>query len=199
MGDFFRGWKRNVGCLTLLMACLLMAAWIRGRSVRTEMTLGMIEKGAEPKYTQRINMFGKAWFERNVMAKDYYQIILTDGIAFRRIKVTNPEWSLGLKVGIRETSDDAFRSLNEYVWRQQLFGIDAGELRDDLKFENVTIVGNTKESAARNNPQLRLTYLSMPYWSIILPLTLISAYLLLSKPRTSTQKNAVETRPAEGT
>ena len=198
MGEFFKPMRRKMGVLSLLMACVFMAAWIRGRSVRTEITIGMNEKGAEPKYSQRTNMFGKAWFECKVMAKDYYQIILTDGIAIRRVKVTNPEWSLGLKVGIRETSDDAFRSLNEYVWRRQLFGIDTGERRDDLKFENVTIVGNTKESAARNNPQLRLTYLSIPFWSLIIPLALISAFLLLTKPRPPTQKKAVEPGTNEG-
>ena len=29
MGEFFRGWRRKVGVVTLLMACVLMAGWIR--------------------------------------------------------------------------------------------------------------------------------------------------------------------------
>lgn len=29
MGEFFRGWRRKVGCLTLVMACLTMGGWIR--------------------------------------------------------------------------------------------------------------------------------------------------------------------------
>jgi len=29
MRDFFRGWKRKAGCVTLVTACLLMAGWVR--------------------------------------------------------------------------------------------------------------------------------------------------------------------------
>ena len=30
MGEYFRGWKRKVGCVTLLMACALMLGWVLG-------------------------------------------------------------------------------------------------------------------------------------------------------------------------
>ena len=33
----------------------------------------------------------------------------------------------------------------------------------------------------------------LPFWWVITPLTLLSTYLLLSKPRTSTQKKVTET------
>ena len=36
-----------------------------------------------------------------------------------------------------------------------------------------------------------------PYWSIVLPLTLLSAYLLFSKPRTVRRK--LEPAPTDGT
>ncbi len=29
MREFFRGWRRKVGCVTLVMACGLMGLWIR--------------------------------------------------------------------------------------------------------------------------------------------------------------------------
>ena len=35
----------------------------------------------------------------------------------------------------------------------------------------------------------------IPYWSLVIPLTLLSAYLLLSKSRNSTPKKLVETIP----
>jgi hypothetical protein len=38
----------------------------------------------------------------------------------------------------------------------------------------------------------------LPYWSITVPLTLLSAYLLLSKPRKSTPKKLFEPIAAEG-
>jgi len=39
----------------------------------------------------------------------------------------------------------------------------------------------------------------IPYWSIVIPLTLISFWLLLSKPRKSTSKKITEPIPTEGT
>ena len=30
MGEFFHGWRRKTGCVTLLMALLAMGAWVRG-------------------------------------------------------------------------------------------------------------------------------------------------------------------------
>eukprot|EP00456_Euglypha_rotunda_P026421 TRINITY_DN212_c0_g1_i1.p2 TRINITY_DN212_c0_g1~~TRINITY_DN212_c0_g1_i1.p2 ORF type:complete len:146 (-),score=16.61 TRINITY_DN212_c0_g1_i1:50-487(-) len=33
MREFFRGWRRKVGCLTLMMALVLMGMWMRSRNV----------------------------------------------------------------------------------------------------------------------------------------------------------------------
>src|SRR5438105_3724804 len=32
MRDFFKGWRRKIGVLTLVMACVCMAAWVRSYS-----------------------------------------------------------------------------------------------------------------------------------------------------------------------
>lgn len=32
MGDFFRGWRRKLGGITLAMACVLASAWVRSFS-----------------------------------------------------------------------------------------------------------------------------------------------------------------------
>lgn len=32
MRDFFRGWKHKAGCLTLMLACVFAAGWVRSRS-----------------------------------------------------------------------------------------------------------------------------------------------------------------------
>ncbi len=28
MGEFFNGWRRKIGCMTLVMACVFMARWM---------------------------------------------------------------------------------------------------------------------------------------------------------------------------
>jgi len=34
MSAFFHGWRRKAACITLVMACVLVGAWIRSRNVR---------------------------------------------------------------------------------------------------------------------------------------------------------------------
>lgn len=41
-------------------------------------------------------------------------------------------------------------------------------------------------------------FLMLPYWLIVCPLTLLSAYLLLSKPRQTSTKQTTELPPAAG-
>lgn len=44
-----------------------------------------------------------------------------------------------------------------------------------------------------------LIFVLIRYWTVVIPLTLLSAYLLLSKPRKSTPKKITEPIPSEGT
>ena len=55
------------------------------------------------------------------------------------------------------------------VWRFQLWGIGRGEIVDDFLSYRCDVV-------------------SLPYWSIIFPLTVMSAWLLLSRPRAKTKQ-----------
>ena len=94
MGDFFKGWRRKAGVVTLAMAMLLTDAWIR--SISTRDSVGF-------------RLFGK-W---NVAASEEQSL----------------QWGAEVPSTI--------------LW-------------------NVWTV---------------------PYWSIVLPLTLLSAWLILAKPR----------------
>jgi hypothetical protein len=40
MKEFFRGWKRKVGVVTLLMACVFAGGWVRGYSMYDSLALG---------------------------------------------------------------------------------------------------------------------------------------------------------------
>ena len=39
MGEFFRGWKRKAGVVTLVMALIAMCGWVRGQSYWDQMTI----------------------------------------------------------------------------------------------------------------------------------------------------------------
>src|SRR5882757_1087048 len=39
MREFFHGWRRKAGCVTLVMACMLMIGWMRSRVVHEGLAL----------------------------------------------------------------------------------------------------------------------------------------------------------------
>jgi len=75
-------------------------------------------------------------------------------------------------------NDVAFDSFDGFIWLINICGFRIGFFLPPQCFHLVCLV---------------------PYWSIVIPLTLISAYLLLSKPRVAKPKAVTEPTPAEGT
>ena len=66
------------------------------------------------------------------------------------------------------------------IWRREFAGFQIGE------------------GTSIHVPSIKIQIGIVPYWSIVLPLTLISAFLLLTKPRKSTQKKIAEPTEDEG-
>lgn len=62
---------------------------------------------------------------------------------------------------------------DEPIWRWRLIGFEAGEF-----------------TAAMTGSSSRVLFCSVPYWSIVLPLTLFSAWQLLSSQRKPDGQNA---------
>lgn len=179
--DYFRPRQRKFGLVTLLIACGLLGLWLRGNAVKEEITLGTNENNSRPRFTHTRDSGPGGYYGNkvSVIAKGYYQIISTEVLTVQRIKVTNPEWSLGLPVGIRETSPDTYEllaTIDQSVWRRHCGVFELGERREDA-------VAMAKYYGDAKGPQLRLTYFTIPYWAIVLPVTLLSAWLLLSKLR----------------
>ena len=40
MGDFFYGWRRKTGCISLVLACVFLGAWVRSYSVTDAIIIG---------------------------------------------------------------------------------------------------------------------------------------------------------------
>ena len=120
MREFFHGWRRKSGCVTLMMALLFMGGWIRSR---TDRDTAVIRTGTN-------SFFG---FE----------------------------------------SKDGSMRLAHFAFNYP-----------------VTFFGNFEFEGARRSDALTLMAVvpselqfAVPYWSIAVPLTLLSAYLILWKPR----------------
>lgn len=140
MRQFFQGWKRKVGVVTLVIACMFVAAWVRS-SHKVELVL-----------------FNKAWPHYALLSGCGQFRILKIGHHTIEPKGANP----GIKVVFRF-----------HKWTPVFF---EGSPRIE-RFDGDAVEAFDESTGTAR--QLRF----ITYWSIVIPLTLISACLLLSKPR----------------
>jgi hypothetical protein len=147
MGNFFEGWRRKLGVLTLLMACVFAAGWVR--------SFRFSEWLAFPSGTNRGEMLG--WLDCHV--------IWCTGLNLKAEDMEDlPTWS----------SED-FQSLDNFV--------NGASTMEKREFGGFVWINDPEDVSA----------LIVPFWSIVIPLTLVSAYLLLSKPRYTKSILASET------
>jgi len=166
MGEFFRGWKRKVGVVTLLMACVFAGGWLRSEMNDEVVNCAFWETN------HAIRSFdGKIQFRR--AAPHYGTIFLSwDSIKASHKIEPKQDWE--------DDEDDDWKNYN-ILWRTDLvYGFHYG-------------VGTHKKFEAR-----RLELWNIPYWSITITLTALSAFLLIKKPKTSTQKKTSEPIANEG-
>ena len=151
MGDFFKGWRRKIGVVSLVMACVFMGGWVRSF------------------------VFGD-YFQWNCGCCSTNGNLLITPPDLSEIHWEWPEWSVTNVSAAEEES-----TLNEMPWKWRFMGFGDGEF---------SIFFGAK-----------IRVILLPYWSLVIPLTLISAFLLLIKPRKSNQKNVIEpiSIPAKGT
>ena len=177
MGEFFKGLRRKVGLLTLLMALVFMGGWVRSRTKLDTISVN-------PTFGQLYIWSG-------------WEVICIRMVSHSEYENKRPVyWSW---CDIRSTFE--WRSVYApLIGGQDIFELNAME---GIKFELMphqkmaeAIVRqfNTREDSLKDAITLRL-----PYWSITVSLTLLSAFLLLTKPRKSTQMKITEPSPAEGT
>ncbi len=141
MGGFFHGWRRKIGLLTLMMACLFAAGWVR--SLSTIDMLAFPSRLMNYTFVSGEGSFGVTGnfvFNLRQLCREEY------GRKFLRVKIEQTE---------KQTSRDEFRS-----WK-----FEGAEFR---------LFRSTSESDG--------VVPMVPYWSIVVPLTLISLLFLLSKP-----------------
>ena len=150
MREFFRGWRRKVGCVTLLMACVLMGGWIRSLRVHDQL---IVPRGDSVHiFASQNGMLGWARIS---------QLLAT--IPF--------SWTSTTLTGTMEDSwDDA-----EVHWRWHCCGFDIGAATLTAKSSIWGI-------------KMEVEQWGVPYWSLTIPLTLLSAYLMLWKPRKRVDK-----------
>ncbi|MDB5345633.1 MAG: hypothetical protein JWP89_4010 [Schlesneria sp.] len=140
MQTFFHGWRRKMGCVTLVMALACMGAWIRSLA-----TTDIFEFAKETATTDIIYSFDCSivWIKVHQEWPD--------------VKTSFQEWDT-----VPRTDYDFFED-DRITWFFRCCGIGVG-----------------KEVAGTNDWPI---YFIVHYSTITLPLTVLSAYLILWKPR----------------
>ena len=148
MREFFRGWRRKCAVVTLLMACVFAAAWVRSLSTSDAILIPRT-KSEFIRLDSRSGRF--SW------NKVYNAQVTIPKIIWRADAIV-------------PTDEDVVFDHSHYIyeWRWLWGTIDVGRVHSP------------------GDGRVRAKYVILPYWFITIPLALISAFLLLSRPRQST-------------
>ena len=157
MGEFFKPWRRKIGLLTLLMACVFMAGWVRSE------------------------MKSDSLGDRSFYGREYHVDSAAGRMEFYRVTPFQIEGSFYWKsknVTEGMSNEGDLWSGLDVKWRWDFAGCHFGAfVWDRFHFERFIV----------------------PYWSIVIPLTLLSAFLFLSTPPKSNQTKNTGPKPTEGT
>jgi len=160
MGEFFKGWRRKIGVLTLVTACAMSGMWIRSLTIRDVL----------------------AWKCFNV---DFAIRSFEAGLGWQRYSPSDPNTS----VGWLTDSGKKFFYFDPW-WTYENFDVVATTSRMDWAGFNF---GSIEWTTLTDPPKKgAFAVWIIPYWSLILPLTLLSAYLLVAKPRVAKPKKFAE-------
>ena len=110
MGDFFKGWRRKVGCVTLVMACGMATMWLR--SFTTIDQIDVYPGGFTfHRWYSGQGMFGWSSGEHGRIIPRRYQWRFTWE---NQLILPDEDW----EVGSSRQSSWTWKVLGAYVWRQ---------------------------------------------------------------------------------
>lgn len=158
MGEFFKPWRRSFGVVTLGLACLLLAGWVRSLSRRD-----WIEIGSDPCVDLLVSNRGNLMWE----CHNGYRLMKRPWLALSRLFVLRT--SISAQRLRRFILDEFVESDSGFPpsWKNDFCG---------FKYDEYTT--SSPDGSGIREVRVRV----FPYWSIVAPLTLLSACLLLSKP-----------------
>ena len=169
MGDFFEPWRRKLGVVTLLTTCLIMGAWLRSDTWQDSLTIRLDERTEHRIVSSPL---GVSWMKEHIIGMTFVTLRGEKSWPrFECIQLSPPDRQFRpyyKRVG--------YKTCQVFDKSGFIFG---RTLLDELFFD------------------IDSTFWVVPYWSIAIPLTLLSAYLLFSKTRTAKLTTIVENRILE--
>ncbi len=157
MREVFHGWRRKLGCVTLVMALVVYGAWMRSR-VRHDLVI--LPWGSDIYCIE--SMWGQIDLGRVTVQNNRMRA------SWKSDEITQANWRWVDEQG-NPRAVDYLTEVDEVEWRWDWVGFHFG-------------AGHTSQHRTED-------YL-FPYWSVAIPLTLLSAYLILWKPRKQVNRDA---------
>lgn len=163
MHTFFHGWRRKAGCVSLVVACVFVIAWMRSL-FRAD---GVAEIGPQGSYT--IYSSRGAVHVDQLVSERYF---LDD---YNRGRLSRPWYSPSFRWTSHAVSRDPGRRDTD----------SSDPDRDDMKW-SLNWYGFRCREVSRSQwigVAYRYREWVVPYWVVVWPLTLLAGYLILWKPR----------------
>ena len=161
MGEFFHGWRRKTGIVTLMMALVFAAVWVRSQFVWDSFNFKIGSNRSLVLMSRNNGIVGMSVVDR------------IEG------SVDNP-----FHVAVKYPTPDYFRPPAPESGGF-LFGTSVHQFPVLLAlYGSPTVIVMTDGAV--------MSCIGVPQWGFAVPLTLISFWLLLSKPRNSTPKKIME-------
>ncbi len=163
MGNFFHCWRRKTGCVTLAVALVLTCGWVRSFFVADIFLLTF----PRTFYEVASDRFGISLYKRTWVDPDIF-------LEWARFPQMQVQFHPGVSVPRRVTGRLSMHG--------PLSNVPAG-----LRWEFCGFYFGKGPRPGKNgciDPGHKniVTKVIVPYWSVVLPLTVLSAYLLLMKP-----------------
>ena len=172
MRKFFKGWRRKIGLITLLMTCFAMAGWVRSRHIYDRLWYNF------PDANHLIYSHQKCllWQCERPSSRNSLHMNRT-GIGWLSLYAADPS----LPISHNEFSGYDVNS----QWRWSGFHVGSWTF--------IHVDRGIDEGIFRLAPSFdHLAVWTIPYWSLVFPLTALSTFLLISKPKPSIQKKSLE-------
>ena len=144
MGNFFKGWRRKIGLLTLAIALVFMGGWMRGQS-KADCVVLRIGKSVLCNF-----------------ASDQFGLRFVWSNRFDNPSSFSTEWTSQSLDRMPKRTGPLDENKPSYEWK--VCGVHIGSDEAEL-------------------PRMRFVVCVVPYWYVILPLTLLSGWLILATPR----------------
>ncbi|WP_010582800.1 hypothetical protein [Schlesneria paludicola] len=168
--SYFNSWKRKLGAITLLMACVFAAGWVRSNVV-----VDILHFPVRVKKTN--SMVCVTWSDLSSMDSTIVWTWLHEEAQDLDAKEKRVDIARASVRWLSRNRNPAFdgalsahrMQLKQLGWGCCGFGFAYAGVEDDKNEEDWD--------------KIEMRLLLVPYWLIVLPLTLLSAYLLISKPR----------------